>query len=290
MTVDSQWDFDALSGDTRTAEQNASGAEATNALMASVLSGAVSDPPAVPDPEDPHVDLPGGLYWDGELLRTAEVRELTGTDEEALAAVRGSLARWMSLLLERTVVRIGDLTPTPAAIRRLLIGDRDELLLGVRIVTFGPTITLQHVVCPHCEQPVDLTVDLRTIDRVVLDSPAPRHEYTVPLRRGGTAVVRLPDGAAQEKTFGDDDRMTSAQRNTILLSECLVSVTDSAGQPVALSGEALAQNLGMADRQIILQYLSEHQPGPRLDDIRIQHDGCGQEVRLPLTLPELFRI
>jgi hypothetical protein len=289
MTIDSTWDFDALSEETHSATDNLAGGEATNALMASVLGDSVGEPPQVPDPEDPHVELPGGLYWDGALLRTAEVRELNGDDEEALAALKGSLARWMSVMLERNVVRVGDVPMTAAMSRKLLIGDRDALLLHIRIVTFGPEITLSNIVCPHCDAALDATVDLRTVETVRLDTPAAGHEYTVPLRRGGTARVRLPGGEAQEAAFAED-ASTAAQRNTRLLALCLLRVTDADGTARQKTGEALAQSLSMADRQLVLKYLAEHQPGPRLDDVTFTHSACGEEVRLPITLPELFRI
>lgn len=289
MTSDPTWDFDSIGSDTRSAQENLANADATNALVASALAESIGDAPTLPAPEDPIVTLPGGLYWKGQLLRTAEVRELTGEDEEKLAAVTGSLARWMSAMLEMAVVRIGDEKPTPAMIRKLLIGDRDELMLGIRVATFGRTITLVNIVCPHCDEGMDATIDLTTVDRVTLDTPNLRHEHEVPLRRGGTAIVRLPDGAGQELIFAEDSG-NPAERNTKLLGHCLVKVTDATGAQAGKSREALAQSLGMADRQTVLRYLGEKQPGPKLDDIRFEHEACGEEVRLPLTLPELFRI
>lgn len=290
MTVDPTWDFGAInSSDTRTADESRANGDVTNALVASVLAESVGAAPVIEDPEDTHVELPGGLYWDGDLIRTAEVRELTGEDDEKLASVTGSLVRWLTAMLERAVVRIGDETPTPAMIRRLLIGDRDALLLGIRIATFGRDITLTNVVCPHCDEALDATIDLTTVDKVTLDNPAPRHEHLVPLRRGGVATVRLPDGEAQELVFAENSG-TSAQRATKLLAHCLVSVTDKTATLSTLKGAALAKSLNWADRQTLSNYLTKTQPGPRLDDIRFVHEACGEEVRLPLTVPELFRV
>lgn len=289
MTLDPKWDFDALSSETHSAEDNLANPGATNAMVLAALAQAAGEAPALPDPEDPYVELPGGLYWDGELLRTAEVRELNGDDEEALAALKGSMARWVSVMLERNVIRIGDAAMTPAMARALLIGDRDALLLHIRIVTFGPEITLTNIVCPHCDAAMDATIDLTTVDTVRLEEPTPRHEYTVALRRGRSAQVRLPGGAAQESTFAEDAG-TPAKRNTVLLGQCLLSVTDATGEVRPMKGAALAQSLSMADRQMVLRYIATSQPGPKLDDIRFTHETCGEEVRLPLTLPELFRI
>lgn len=284
--TDAQWDFDALdSAEAFTREDTLASPQMANARVAQLMADSVGAAPTIEPPEDDFVDLPGGLYWDGQLLKSARVRELTGDDEEALAAIRGSIARWLSVLLERAVVQIGYETPTPKMLSKLLIGDRDALLLGVRIATFGRDVTVRNVQCPHCEKHFDATVDLTTLDRVELKEPTPRHEYEVPLRRGGMAVIRLPDGVAQEAMFADED-VTLAVRNTTLLSHVLVNT----GEAGTKSGAEMARSLGMADRQVILQFIAENQPGPKLDDIRFTHEACGEEVRLELTLPEIFRI
>ncbi|MFH9606857.1 hypothetical protein [Streptomyces sp. NPDC017448] len=285
--VDPQWDFDAIGGEATSVEDALSSPESVNAQVAQVLSESVGEAPLIPLPEDDRVTLGGGLYWDGELVTHAQVREMTGEDEEALARVKGSLARWLSMLLERTVVRLGDEPATPKAIRRLLIGDRDELVLGVRIATFGKHITAQNVQCPHCDEYFDAKVDLTRIDRVSLEEVKPRHEYTVELRAGKSAVVRLPDGAAQESIFENADA-TIPERNSLLLAACLVSVTKN-GVADTRTGVELAKALSVSDRRTLIRFISETQPGPLLDDIRFDHEACGKEVRLTLELPDLFR-
>jgi hypothetical protein len=48
------------------------------------------------------------------------------------------------------------------------------------------------------------------------------------------------------------------------------------------------RELGFADRRTILRYLSDTQPGPRLDRIEYAHDACGSVIKLPLALGDLF--
>lgn len=285
--VDMQWDFDSIGGSAISVEGALASPESINAQVSQVLAESVGEAPVIPAPEDDRVKLCGGLYWDGELLTRATVRELTGEDEEALARVKGSLARWLTVLLERTVVRVGDEPATAKLVRRLLIGDRDELVIGVRIATFGPFITAQNVQCPHCEDYFDARVDLTKIERIRITEPRPRHEYEVELRGGRKAIVRLPDGAAQEGIFEKEDA-TLPERNTALLGSCLVGVT--AGENAdGRTGVELAKALSVADRQTLIRFISDTQPGPLLDDIRFDHEACGKEVRLSLTMPELFR-
>lgn len=283
------WDFDNLDGSLVTADSAVSNPAATNAQMAQVMEESIGDAPVIAEPSDTHVELPGGIWWEGNLLRQAEVRELTGEDEEELARVKGSLVRWVSVLLERNVVRIGDVTsPTPAMIRELLIGDRDALILAARVATFGKEITAHRIQCPHCEEFFDATVDLTTVEQIRLKEPRQVHEYTVPLRVGRKAVVRLPNGLAQEEMFKADEA-TLPERNTALLGHCLTRVLDASGRAVSGFGTELAKRLGMADRQTILRFIAETQPGPRLDAITFQHEACGKEVSLPITIGDLFR-
>lgn len=284
---DNQWDFDSIDGSVTSAEEALANPGAVNSQVQQALTESVGDAPVITPPEDDLVTLPGGLFWDGELLKTAQVRELTGEDEEALSRVKGSLARWLTVLLERSVVRVGVEPVTLKLIRRLLIGDRDELVIGVRIATFGKFITAHNVQCPHCDEYFDATVDLTKVERVTLKEPRPRHEYEVELRNGRKALVRLPDGVAQEAVFEIEDA-TMPERNSALLAGCLVKVMSAAGED-GRSGRELAKALSVADRRTLLEFISTTQPGPLLDDIQFAHDACGKEVRLELKMPDLFR-
>lgn len=284
----STWDFDSLAGDVVSADSALASPGAVNSQISQAIGESIGDVPKPPEPSDNHVVLPGGIYWDGDLLKDAEVREMTGEDEEELARVKGSLARWASVLLERCVVRVGGLPASPELIRKALVGDRDTLLLGVRIATFGKDITAHNVQCPHCNEFFSATVDLSTLDYVRIDEPRPRHEYEVPLRHGRTAVVRLPDGEAQEKMLRAEDA-TLPERETALLADCLVRVLDVHGESVRLSGAPLAKSLGMADRKAIIRHIAETQPGPKIDQVTFPHDACGKEVSLPINVGDLFR-
>jgi hypothetical protein len=89
----------------------------------------------VPPPSG-EVKLLAGLYnsFTGELTDTAEVRELTGADEEAIAKIT-DYGRSLLAILERGTVKIGDKPATKEVLDKLLAGDRDYLLMKIRIVT-----------------------------------------------------------------------------------------------------------------------------------------------------------
>src|SRR5580698_8724844 len=121
--------------------------EGTTRAINQALSETVAAPEAEMPP-DTLVHLPGGLVRGAQVIRAAEVRELTGEHEEALAraarAQPGSVVHFLNTLLECGVVRFGSEDPsqTQAFLRDTLVGDRDQLLIGIRRATYGDDIEL----------------------------------------------------------------------------------------------------------------------------------------------------
>jgi hypothetical protein len=160
--------------------------ELANKIIEKVLAGdSVTEAAALygvafTDLPDTHVELPGGfLDSDGTLVRTAEVRELTGFDEEALAKA-ATPAKVMHLLLQRGVVKVGDQKPDQSTFNSLLAGDRDMLLLAIRKATYGPDIDFT-VICPECGETVDLNIDLNDVEVKTLSEASDRY-FDVDLR------------------------------------------------------------------------------------------------------------
>ncbi|MFI1796554.1 hypothetical protein ACH427_04235 [Streptomyces sp. NPDC020379] len=277
MTYD--WHFD--DGNTASAISPAEDPARATQVMQQVLTESVGPPPAPPVPNDCLVTLPVGATINGQPVRAAEVRELTGEDEEALASVATNTLRFFSKVLERGLVGIGGTKPTPELTTGLYVGDRDALLLAIRRATFGPTLEMKGVPCPGCHQSVDITVDLATVPQQGL----PDGPHTVQLR-GGIAHVTFPTVADQEHILTDPDA-SDAVKNTRLLERCLDRIEAPDGTVVKGSAD-VARKLGISDRRKVLLYLADHAPGPQLMDISVEHDGCGKEIPLPLTLADTF--
>src|SRR5256885_580231 len=101
--------------------------------------------------------LPGGLVEeDGRRLGAAELRPLTGHQEAWLAEHAGApSALAVTRLLSSCVVRLDDVAPGPEVIRRLLVGDRDFLMLQLRRITLGDRV-LAVLTCPACGAKMDV--------------------------------------------------------------------------------------------------------------------------------------
>ena len=233
-------------------------------------------------PSESEVDLPGGyIDLENKLHTTAEVRELTGADEEAVAKA-GSSGKALNVLLARGLAKLGNREATADDLDMLLAGDRDAILLGIRRVTFGTTSTLR-VRCQSCSDEHDTTIDLvEDVPVKRLKDPSER-QWTMETKLG-PVVVALPNGITQKKLMENYDK-TSAEINTLLLSGCIVSLN---GAPSVGAGTALS--LGMADRTRIIDEIINRNPGPRLGEVKKACKACGEDIRLPLSLLDLFRI
>ena len=234
-------------------------------------------------PSSNEVSLPGGyINREGVLVKHAEVRELNGAGEEALSKVSNP-AKLGNRILQRGVTTIGGEKATPEDLDRMLSGDRDALLLGIRKVTFGNTLE-QFALCGSCGESSVVEVDLNEdIPVKSLDNPIEDRVWTMDLKVGAVTVT-LPKGAVQRKIAENSDK-TNSELNTILLSDCVISINGEAsmGVPTVL-------RLSMGDREKIITEIVERNPGPRVGEVKSVCESCGGQVSIPMSLTGLFRI
>lgn len=282
-TLEMNADFDTLDAPPMNPLENP---ERVNAASAAAMASAVGAAPKIDTPQDTSVTLQQGIFRGDKWHRDAEVRELTGEDEEAIARIRSQWARVLDTLVSRGTVHVGSVPMSRDVSDELLIGDRDELLIAIRIATFGEWLEIEDYPCPECGERTDFSINLRRLPHVPLIAPG--EGLSVVLRSGSVARLRYPTGADQRAIYTDSDNTNPAAQNTLLLSRCLLSVDET---PVPLSPAGRMQNvkkLGMSDRRLILKEMFDNQPGPRLDRIECTHDACGAVIKLPLALGDMF--
>lgn len=241
--------------------------------------------PVISDPPDGAVKLAQGLRVGEHTYFDAEVKELTGEDEEYItrAVLGGDFARLSQAVLERGVLSIGTVFPTPAQLDELLIGDREELLLGIRIATYGNELKMK-VICAHCQVESDIIVDLAAeIEHVPLKWDSNVWMHKVKLHKLGEATVRITTGADQRAIAGLENKTTS-ELNTELLSRL---VLDIGGVPVKGSKEKM-KSLPIRDRETLLEFIIENQPGPDYGKLKNECTVCGRETLLGLAAERLF--
>lgn len=175
------------------------------------------------------VPLPGGLIVGDHRLGHAELRPLTGHEEEWLARHRGaSSAVAVTRILEACLVGISDADVPGDLARRLLVGDRDYLMFALRRLTLGDSF--QGVLaCPLCAAPMDISFGAEDVP--VEPRPQTAASYTLELGSAAgslrTVRFRLPTGGDQEAVL-DMDHGAAVEA---LLERCIV---DDGGAPLAI--------------------------------------------------------
>jgi hypothetical protein len=268
---------------------------ASNAAIAAILNdnGGQVAKPEITLPAGGNFSLPGGYVLGGDYASVrydADVRELTGADEEALTKARsGGLGKYIATLLSAGTVSVGGEQASTTLLSNLLLGDRDMLLMEIRRATYGDEIVWDRYSCPFCGDEFRLSVTLDEIPVRRLEDPASRI-FEVALRKNRKAFVRLPVGSDQEALLAVADRTSDSEQNTLLLSRVLISVVEADGTENAVSGNPeFARSLGIADRQTILDTIEKKQPGPQYNDVKFLHDSCGKEVPLYISAGDLFQ-
>ena len=244
--------------------------------------------PLILDPPDCIVNLPRGVYRDNKWLQEAEVRELTGADEEALARAKET-ADFFDLLVAHGVVRIEhiDVQSLPVSerqslLRELLIGERSQPLLAVLQATYGNEKAL-NVTCGACSVEQEVTLLLSEDFKPTEVENLQTFTYTYTTRKKDTISYRLVTGADQYEVVRKKGASV-AEQNTLILSRCIVQVN---GQMVP-DGISYARNMSMKDREKLLGEMMSKQPDVDLT-VTTACVGCGGDIVLPLGWTDLFR-
>ena len=257
------------------------------ALANDLIEKALAEKPVqkeaeITSPSDNIVTLPGGYITDaGEVITEAEVRELTGKDEEAISRA-SSMSKALLTILQRGSVRVGNTPITDEILDEMLSGDRDALILGIFKATFGST-ALSSTWCSTCSETKEVEVELdKDIKFKTLKDPINDRMFIVKGKTQEFTVV-LPNGRTQKELLANSDK-TAAELNTILLEKTVIKIGNA---PVL--GKNQIQNLGLVDRRKIVDEINKRIPGPQFDSLLMECPDCEGEVSVPINLGALFR-
>jgi hypothetical protein len=240
----------------------------------------VGDIPLMDDPPDTQVTLCRGVFQGQNWVTDAEVKELSGEDEEVIARSLASndALSLVNAMLTQGVVRLGqvDLRTRPpverlAMINQLLVGDKELLFLRILQVTFGDERVVD-TVCPACEKRIEVVYHIsQDIPIRPLEDPS-KALYEFVLRNGDRIEYRLVTGDDQTEATRRRAALMPEQ-NTILLSCCIVSLN---GRPLP-DPLHFARTMNAGDRRKLLEEISRHQPGPYFEEVKLPCAECGVE-------------
>lgn len=256
--------------------------------LADAKAAIAGSTPLIPNAPDCIVQLPRGLWRGGSWKKEAEVRELTGADEESLSRAKES-SDFFDLVLAHGVVRIDNITlrGTPIAdrqgvLRDLLVGERSQLLMAIIAATYGNEKTL-NITCPHCQVEQEATLNLSDDFKPKVVDDLEVQSYTFHCKSGDVLEYRLMTGADQHEALKRKGA-TLAEQNSVVLEKCIVRLN---GQMV-LDSRSFVMNMGMLDRNNLLSEMVAKQPDLDLD-VQTRCVGCGGDILLPLGWGDLFR-
>lgn len=250
--------------------------------------------PLMGEPPSTTVTLARGIRHGGAFQVQAEVRELTGADEEILArsAKKGvmSFVEYIDSFVALGTAKIGtyDLSSTSFAERRLilqnlLLGDRERLILAIIQATYGDQKTINFT-CGNCnaEGEVDLIFSedfsIKEVEGLQTNL---NYQYTT--RKGDIIEYRLVTGADVMAAL-EASTDNHAEHNTVLLSRCITKVGE---QKLLVDPMKFARDLTIRDRKAILTSLSEQQPGVDTE-VELPCARCEDVQRVTLSWADLF--
>jgi hypothetical protein len=238
--------------------------------------------------------LPGGYVdADCELLREVEIAALSGRDEE-LIAPRQPIPNpaLLTLLISRCVLRLGPVSPVSEDLaRRLLVADRQFLLLKLRQMTFGDHVQAT-VQCPRepCRKKVDIDFFLHDIPvresiekgplytRELSSEAAFSNEHGEQYRE---VVFRLPNGEDQE-AIAHRVEENEATALALLLGRCIRRLG-----PLHDPGTEVIHRLSSLARAEIERHMEE--AAPQVDLTLGAHcPECEREFAVPFDFQGFF--
>jgi len=269
-----------------TSEQLVQDKQSKLAAAKDAIAGPV---PLIPEAPDTTIILPRGLYVSGTFKKQASFRELNGSDEEVLARTKDGNDLFDQVIALGTV-SIDDFDiqslPIPERqtwLRMLLIGEREQLFLGIVTATFGESKTISFT-CSMCRERQDvellLTEDFKPKE---IDPAKSLDVFDYRTVKGADLVVRLVTGEDQREAFGRKGA-TVAEQNTIILSRVITKLN---GGMVA-DPMGFARSLSMKDRSALLADLVSRQPSIDLG-VTTTCAVCQAEQLLNLGWGDIFR-
>lgn len=245
--------------------------------------------PSIGKPESLSVELQRGLMdkVSGTWQTSAEVRELTGEDEEFLASLESdktmTYAKYMNTLAARATVRIGSIqvNGSQEVIQELIASDRDILFLGIVRATYGPERTFNRL-CDSCGKQNDVTINL--IEDFPIKDPNVdlQTPLNIELRKGKTIKMRFPTGA--DNIFISKKGTTTAEQSTLLIASCTIW-DDGKGPDDPVKW---AKSLSLADRNKIVKALLSLELGPQMREVNTQCAHCEETMNIVIDWVSLL--
>lgn len=196
-----------------------------------------------------------------EVIKDFEIREMTGADEESLqvnSRKNMNEARSINKLLERCIVRIGNMTPQTVGvdkwremIRNIPVPDADYALLMIRRLSFGNDIVLTST-CPECGAGIKTIVPLSELEVKSYGGDS-SHTETFSLRTGiiGKNGEAFKEGTMRLPTGIDREILLPLYKQNMGKAKTLMLTRLCTFEGLKVVTEDMIRNLSLRDRNIL---------------------------------------
>lgn len=219
-----------------------------------------------------HVDQEGGVHT------LVTVREMTGEDEEILAARNMPTTKKINKILTRCTESIGPFSGQALQfiIPELTQGDRIYLLMAIRRASLGDDMPFQ-TTCPSCKEEARFIVDLNDLETKKMANPALRH-YDVVLPKSKHKVrMKVLTGKGEEAIS-----RAAIKGQDIISTAIFARIESMNDKPVTIPD---LKGLALSDRNFLRGAWEEHEGGVDTE-IQVDCPSCGVAYESELDISQ----
>lgn len=200
-------------------------------------------------------ELPCGfLDEEGGLHTDVIVREMTGEEEEILAAKNIPNGKKYNRVLARCTNQIGDFSEQhdiSRIVQDLTQGDRVYLLFAIRRASLGDEMPFT-TKCPQCDTESQMTIDLKDLEIKKMPDPLIR-TYSTKLPSGKNAQMKVLVGR------GEDMIAKAFKKGVDVISTAILArLAELDGEPPSIKG---LKKLSLKDRNHLKNIWEDHEGG-----------------------------
>lgn len=217
--------------------------------------------------------LPCGFMDDeGNFHTEAEIREITGVEEDILLGKGGSGFQRLNSVLTNCVVRIGtinDPRKLASVVTRLRTADRTFLLIQLRRVSLGDRYPFEFK-CPSCREKSVLELDLSELETQPTKDPE-RETFDFSTPSGKKLVVKAMNGVVEAELDRQVRKRNDDQMTALLLAR-IESIDGKEGKGL----KPILKSFTSRDRNAIRSFFDEIDGGVETD-VEVECPSCGEE-------------
>lgn len=189
--------------------------------------------------------------------------------------IKGMTTQEEDILMSRPLIKKGTvitelirscLLEPGVNVNDLISGDRNALMVAVRITGYGPEYKAQ-LSCPACEYKQDFEVDLASLEikPLELEPVSPglnQFEFTLPVS-GKTVVFRFLTGREEEEIMAmmENRKKKGLINENTITTRLLFSVVSINGVTDRSFVAKFVENMSARDSRALRQYIDKHEPG-----------------------------